>query len=57
MRARLFRSEEEGQKKWWEVYVELWRRACRVVCLGGGLSRAGLGRLVAVSGVLGLLGR
>jgi hypothetical protein len=42
---------------WWEVYVERWRCACRVGCLGGELSRVGLGRLVGVWDVLGVVGR
>lgn len=41
---------------WLEIYVELWRCGCRVVCLGGGLSRVVLGRLVGVSVGLGAVG-
>jgi len=55
-RARLCRSEEEGRKMWLGVYGELWRCACRVVCLGGGLSRVGLGRLVGVSDGMEVVG-
>jgi len=37
---------------WLEVCVERWRCGCKVVYLGGGLSRVGLGRLVGALGGL-----